>query len=422
MGGVRLRRISRLLPEHGWEPIVLTHPVDSAEGVQMPAGIRTEQVVAPDLTRLYRRLRGMGRRAGGSTRARPAEPVARPMGFTSRVNRWLMIPDKQVPWYFPALRRAREIVAREKIDAIFASQDPRTCLLVASRLSRETRIPCILEYRDLWTGSPYYHLAQATAFHRWLHEQLEKKALRQARRVSVVSRAIAEYLSQKYGLILQAPIELNYNFFDPTEYAPSAPTPAPNRPFTISYTGSIYGKRNPHAFFEGLRAFIDQTGLTPAQVRFRWAGIIAGIDGVDAALDRTRVRPYLDFLGQLPHREALRELSASDVSLVIQSPDDAIHIPGKLFEAMGARVPLLAMANRSETADLILRCRAGLVCPHTAETVAAALAEFHCRALKRQRWDFNEAEVQQFSAKVAVGKLAALFESVTQDLSAADRA
>jgi hypothetical protein len=30
MGGVRLRRIARLLPQHGWEPVALTHPDEAA--------------------------------------------------------------------------------------------------------------------------------------------------------------------------------------------------------------------------------------------------------------------------------------------------------------------------------------------------------------------------------------------------------
>jgi glycosyltransferase involved in cell wall biosynthesis len=172
----------------------------------------------------------------------------------------------------------------------------------------------------------------------------------------------------------------------------------------------MYATRTPHQFFEGMRMFIDQSRLTPAQFRFRWAGAAAGIDDLGDVLDRTGIRPYLDFLGQIPHREALRLLIQSDAALLLQAPDDTIHIPGKLFEAMGARVPVLALAHPCEVTDIIHRCRAGIVCPHTAESVAAALAEFHRASMKGAAWEFNEAEVRRFSADAAVAQLAVLLD------------
>jgi glycosyltransferase involved in cell wall biosynthesis len=181
-------------------------------------------------------------------------------------------------------------------------------------------------------------------------------------------------------------------------------------PFTISYAGAMYDKRSPHQFFEGLRAFIERSGVQLAQFRFRWAGLIAGINNLDEVLDRTRVRPYIDFLGQVPHREALRRLCESDAALLIQAPHDAIHIPGKLFEAMGARVPLLALAHPCEVTEIIDRCHAGIVCPHTAESVAAGLSELHRFHTEGTRWQFNEPEVERFSANSAVARLAALFD------------
>jgi len=172
----------------------------------------------------------------------------------------------------------------------------------------------------------------------------------------------------------------------------------------------MYVERKPHQFFAGLRRFVEQTGTTPQQFRFRWAGVVAGIDDLGEVLDQNGVRPYMDFVGQLPHREALRQMQESDVALLLQAPGDAIHIPGKLFEALGARVPLLAVANASETADIIRRCHAGIVCPHTPESVAAGLAEFYDLHRRRQRWEFHEAEVEKFSAAPAVAELAALFD------------
>jgi glycosyltransferase involved in cell wall biosynthesis len=407
MGAVRLRRIARLLPRHGWEVTVLTHPRVPDFAAETVDGLTVEEVAAPDLTRLYARARGWWRRPSPKTAAR-AVPEAKAIGFTSELNRWLMIPDKQAPWRGPALRRGRELLRSGGFDAIFASIEPRTTGLVAARLSRETGVPCVVEYRDLWTGNPYYHITQPTGLHRWIHRRLERGVLRSARRVSAVCRGIADYLERTYRPVLAAPVALNYNFFDPAEYAGLA-APDPARPFTISYTGAMYAGRAPHVFFEGARLFLDRSGLTPAQFRFAWAGGAAGIQDLGEVIRRTGMEPFLDFLGQLPHREALRRLLASDAALLIQAPDDTIHIPGKLFEALGARVPLLALANPCEVTDILERCRAGIVCPHTAESVASALEELRRLRAAGRRWTFAEEQVNAFAADAAVGRLAALF-------------
>jgi glycosyltransferase involved in cell wall biosynthesis len=407
MGGVRLRRIARLLPRYGWTPVVLTHPMNP-NSIAEP-GVRLEAASAPDLARLYASLKGASAGRKQTVNGARNEPMARDIGLTSIINRWLLIPDKQMPWYRPALRRGRELLRQEKFDLIFATLDPRTSFMVGSRLAHETGVPCVLEYRDLWTGNPYAHLTQPTALHRRLHVQLERKALRRARRVSAVCRGIADYLTQSHGALIKAPIALNYNFFDPEEYPARGAAPAGSRPFVVSYMGSMYGNRTPHQFFAGMRLFIDQSGLKPDQFQFRWAGGIVGIDGLKDVLDQTGVRPYLDFLGQLPHREALRLLQDSDAALLLQAPDDTIHIPGKLFEAMGARVPLLALSHPCEVAEIIQRCRAGIVCSHTAESVAAGLKEFYELFRKGRRWEFQENELERFSAEAAVRGLAEFF-------------
>jgi glycosyltransferase involved in cell wall biosynthesis len=412
MAGVRLRRLAKWLPRHGWEPVVLSVPRDANASWKLPAGARLEEIEAPDLAHFYQKLRRRRPALVAAATTGPKQPVAKEIGFTSWLNRWVMIPDKQLPWHRPAVRRGRELLRAEKYDAIFASIEPRTSSLVGAQLARETGVPLVTEYRDLWTGNPYYHISQPTALHRWIHVRLERKALRQAKRVSAVCRGIAQYLTKAQGDVLPGEVALNYNFFDADEYPAPGAAPA-KRPLTISYTGAMYFGRTPHQFFEGMRAFVDRAKLSPGQFRFTWAGSIAGIPDLPALLDRTGVRPYMDFLGQVPHTEALRQMMQSDAALLIQAPNDDIHIPGKLFEALGAGVPLLALANPCEVTDIIVRCRAGIVSAYSTESIVGALEQLHQRHQQGLRWEMAADEVRRFSADAAVAKLASLFEEVS---------
>lgn len=409
MPAARLRRIARLLPRHGWEPVVLTHPWDLDAVTDLPAGVRVQTAAAFDLTAAFGRIRRLFSRQK-TVAASSGEPRALPIGLTSRINRWIMLPDKQAPWYRSAVRAGRQLLNAEHFDAIFATLDPRTSLLVATRLSCDTGVPAILEYRDLWVGNPYYHIGQPAGIHRLVHRRLERKVLSRAARVSTVCRGIADYLASEYESILKGPVALNYNFFDPEEYPPIQPTGA--RPFTISYMGNLYADRRPHCFFEGLRVFIDRAALQPGSVRFRWAGAIAGVSDLAEVLDRTRIRPYIQFLDKLPHRAAITELTRSDAALILQAPNDTIHIPGKLYEAMGAGVPVLALANPCEVTEIIDRCHAGIVARYDPDSVADALTTFYRLHKAGQRWTFNDAERAKFSANAVVGSLAHLFDDV----------
>lgn len=413
MGGVRLRRIARMLPRKGWEVTVLTHPPDDLSAPVKPIeGVRVVEVAGTDYTRVYRRL--IGKKLEMAADGKKLKPKSTNIGLTTEINRWLLIPDKYRHWRRPADRRGAELLQGEKFDVIFASLEPRTSLLVATDLSKRFQVPSVIEYRDLWIGNPYYHIKQPTPVHRWIHQRLERRVLSRATRVSAVCQGVAEALGQTYRAQLKSPVALNYNFFDPEEYPPRSESRDPSRPFTVSYAGNMYLSRSPLQYFEGMRQFIETRKLTPEQFRFRWAGQTYGVNDMEAAMERAGVLPYIDFLGQIPHRQALQLMVDSDAALLVQAPDDTVHIPGKLFEALGARTPLLALAHPCEVTSIIERCRAGIVCPHTPESVAAALTEFERLARKGLRWGFNESAVEAFSADAAVGGLARLFDEAAR--------
>lgn len=406
MGSMRLQRMARHLPAQGWDPWIITHPRGEGRNFLGAEHMRLYPVGAPDLTRLATGFRSWLSPHPSLPTGSP-KPVSKEIRLTAWLNRWLMIPDKQIPWYGAGLQCGRNLLRKERFDLIFASLGPRTTFLVATRLSREGQIPCLLEYRDLWTDNPYYHVNQPTALHRWIHGRMEKACLQTAKRVSAVSRGIASRLEDTYRKTLRSRVEIHHNCFDPEEFPCPGRRPATVSPqFRVCYAGAMYANRSPENFFEGMASFIRLHRLTPRDFKFSWAGSVSGVPGLTKVLEASGVSPFLEFLGQIPHQDSLRLLQESDVALLIQAPHDPIHIPGKLFEALGARTPLLALTQPCETADIIHRCQAGIVCPHTAESVCEALTRFYSMKTEGKSWPFHEAERDWFSAKESVGRFA----------------
>lgn len=401
MGATRVRRLARFFSRSGHAvTVVSVQTPDPAPEIQS-IGCRLEAVRAPDPERLF----------GPQSRrsAEPAgvgEPRSKATGLTWFLNRWSCVPDKYVFWYGPALRAARRLAREDRPDLIFVSLEPRTDSLVAARLARETGIPMVLEYRDLWTGNPNFHLGTPTALHAWWQAVLERRALRSAAAVTCVCEGIRSRLAARFSLNL--PMAVHTNFFDPDEYPAKTARPANAERFVIAYLGALYGRREPTAFLRGLAAFAQEKG--PRTVEFRWAGPIAGVPHLQAALQESGLSGVIQYLGRLPHREALGELQRADAALVLVAPHDDVHIPGKLYEALGARVPVLLVGGGVEARGIVAETRGGLAVRHDPNEIAAALRQLAGSRKAGSPWPFQEAAVSRYSLAQVGADLEAFLE------------
>jgi len=415
MGAVRLRRLARALPAAGYPPVVLAHPPHGHSDDLLPASIQVHYANGVDLTLAYRKLSGI-LRPDGAERAGASPGGSRDIGFTTWVNRWCMIPDKHLLWARPAEREGRRAAEHHGVDLIFASLDPRTNLLAAAKIADATGLPLVIEYRDLWTGTPYFHRDYATPLHGRLHgrlhRRLERRVLGRANRVTTVCRAIAEQLSSRYASVLRHPIALNHNSYDPAEY-PRRRRRSDGR-LVICYAGATYPGRDPEVFLEGLGRFVLSQRISPQQLRFVWLGQLSGISDPRKQLRELGIEPYVQLRGTVPHSEALQTLVDSDLALVIQAPQDRVHVPGKIFEAMGARVSILAISPRCETTELIAQTKSGLSCEHDPDAVAQLLGTVWRRLREGSPWTFDEPAIESFRIDHAADRMARLFDQAVE--------
>lgn len=420
MGDIRVRRVLKNLHRQGYKPVIIAHdrPSDAPDKSDATDHYEVVRVRGLDLAQLYRRLR---RRAPPATSAAPPAraPSSMQTGFTTWVKQWFLVPDPQVLWYRSALRAAREVLRRRPVDVVFASLAPRTDLRVAARIAAEFRRPCVAEYRDLWTSNFYENLKAPTRAHAWLHRRMEREALRQVTRLTCVSTGLADYLRTQYA-DLNLPIRVDYGFFDPEEY-PVRPARPAGAPLRISYVGKFYFTRQPGIFLEGLKRFVDGDGIRPDQFRFKWLGEIIGVERLQETVEQMGLAPFIEYYGQVPHRQALQTLVESDVALIVQAPQDTIHIPGKIYEAMGARTPILYISPPFEGTEIIERTGAGLHGPHDPEAVCRLLAQFKAHYDQGGPWPYREEEVRQFDRDVFLGRLVRLFEEAMAAGNMADR-
>jgi hypothetical protein len=211
----------------------------------------------------------------------------------------------------------------------------------------------VADFRDLWVDGPYYG---EPGWRRPVDAALEHGMARSASALITVSPIWAEQLRRRHG----KPVEAILNGYAEEDFPADDPQPDPGDILTIRYTGSIYpGFRDPSPVFVAI-------GMLPEGVRNRVVVEFFGDVGDDILAlarehhidNRVTVRP------PVPYRRALELQMTADVLLLLQWTDkrDEGNLPGKIFEYLYARRPILLIGYEHGAAAGLIRERgAGLV-------------------------------------------------------------
>jgi glycosyltransferase involved in cell wall biosynthesis len=146
--------------------------------------------------------------------------------------------------------------------------------------------------------------------------------------------------------------------------------------FTILHSGMLTLGRKSRNFLEGLSIFMKRTGTGPESVHVIFAG--AWESGNRDSVYEFGLQDVVDFIGHLPHHECIRLEKKSHVLLLIKHDDERYRglIPGKLYEYIGARRPILAVVPEGEAKKIVRNLDRG-------ETVSVSDPEDISRGLEK---------------------------------------
>jgi glycosyltransferase involved in cell wall biosynthesis len=368
-GVLRPLKFTKYLGRLGWDIDVLTssparyYAHDESLLRELPASVRIERTRSLDFFHL-----GKGRKA-----AELPGPGAR------RLSRLVFLPDTKIGWYPFAVSRGVEIARKARPDVVMATAPPFTSFLAGHRLAREFRIPLVLDYRDSWLMDP--QSPPPTRVHRRIASRLEAKVVGASAAIIVVNGMIGEELTTRYPAAREK-ITTIYNGFDPEDLAAlphiSSSFRRP-RGLRLLYMGTLSRDVNrPDALFEGLSLVKRESGnvLGPLEVVFMGT---ADEESVRCAR-RCGIGELIRFVPYTPHREALAALATADAALLIVDAHEFAdrHVPGKIFEYLGAGKPVIALAPAaSEAARIVREAHAGVVLPpDDPRTIARGLLEW----------------------------------------------
>lgn len=360
---IRVAKLIKYLPAVGWEPTLLTTPLDHAWAVDASLSedlggatvIRIPRLlskaVRPTSVRAAAEASGVGDQASRTVAPRTGARS----GLRAALSR-VLFPDRDVLWAAAVIRTSG--VNPADYDAVLTTAPPFSTHLVGAWMASRKVVPWVAEYRDNWTTNPLYRRRFPQ---RVIERRLERVMIRRASAVIAMSEPAAGELREGMGLDPER-VVVAANGFDPDDLP--APVAAAEH-FEITYLGALDERRDPRTFFRALaeRSASDPQFGTDLKVRLvgnvsSWAADVAR-----SALGRERVG--LD--GLVSHREALSIGARAAVLLGIttESEAGAAGLTSKVFDYLGLRRPILMLAPASPAKVLVESLRAGQTAPPT---------------------------------------------------------
>ncbi|MDO8685044.1 MAG: glycosyltransferase [Clostridiales bacterium] len=130
---------------------------------------------------------------------------------------------------------------------------------------------------------------------------------------------------------------------------------AANRPFTITYTGAFYGRRQPDVFFSAVSSLIKQGLIPESMIKIKLIGNFK-TEKLKAQISKYGLDSVVELLSYMPHRQCLKELIDSDALALIEGkgPGGGAFYTGKIFEYMNTGRPVLGIIPKPGAAAGLL--------------------------------------------------------------------
>ncbi|SDX81535.1 glycosyltransferase [Nitrosomonas halophila] len=337
----RTLRFSQYLPDHDWEPIVLTaHP---------RAYLRTDESQLTDIAgrvRIYRAF---------------ALDTARHLALMNRYPRLLALPDRWVSWWLGAVPKGLSLIKRYKPDIIWSTYPIATAHLIALTLHRLTGVPWIADFRDPMVQPDYPPNPLTYRSYQWIEHKVIKNC---SAAVFTTPGTLQDYQA-RFPHIPASRFRLIENGYDESSFASLATavkTVRDAKQIVLLHSGIIYPSER------------DPTNLFEALSRLQRQGVI-GSDNLNLILrashhekylrsliDRYGIGTIVSLAPPIPYREALQEMLGVDGLLLLQSANCNNQIPAKLYEYLRAQRPILALTDPAgDTAAKLESMEGGIV-------------------------------------------------------------
>ena len=356
-GVQRWLKMSKYLPEFGWQPVIYT--TENAEypivdpSLEKDVAPETEVIRRPIVEpyTLYKKVLGLKKEE--TVKAGFTQEENKGQGWKARLAMWirgnLFIPDARRWWVKPSVKYLKEYLKAHPVDAIISTGPPHSMHLIAFKLNEALGIPWIADFRDPWTEIDFYDDLHLTRWADRKQHKLERKVLTKADKLVTIGWDCARGL----GRLGNRNERVIPNGFD--WEADSAQQDVPlSKEFTLTHLGVITPSRNAPQLWAALKELKEENEDFRKDLKIRLVGQVD--QSVVQSLSETGLKDNTEIISYVPHDEALPMQQSSQVLLLLinNTPNAKGILTGKLFEYLASGRPILCIGPEDGDAARVL--------------------------------------------------------------------
>lgn len=414
-GVQRWLKFVKYLRNFGWEPVVYTpenpeYPaIDNSLLKDIPQGIEIVRSPIWEPYSFYKKL--VGAKKNERINAGFLSEKKRP-GLAERFSIWLrgnfFIPDARKFWINPSIKFLVKYLKHHPVDAIVSTGPPHSMHMIALGVKERTGLPWLADFRDPWTNIDFYHELMLSSWADRKHHKQEMSVLKKADEVVVISNSMkTDFLN-----LLKRDYSVITNGYDQDDIA-GVDVRIDER-FSVAHIGTMVKTRNPLLLWEVLSEEISKDTDFANDLEIK---LVGSVDySVTESIEAAGLGNFVNKISYVPHNEVVKIQQQSQVLLLLinDTPNAKVILPGKFFEYMAARRPILCIGPRDgDAAEVILETNAGYVSEKDdKESIRKAINELYSR-FRTGKNLVDSKGITRFSRESLTGRIAERLSAIS---------
>lgn len=418
-GGISVHRclkFAKYLSQYGWEPIIYTakdaqYPyLDESNFRDIPEGITVLRQPIVEPFNLFKKLSGR----------KKEDALNNIVHVRSKKRQWIdemaiwirgnfFIPDARSLWIRPSVRFLLNYLEKNSVNAILSDGPPHTNTAIATQLKLKTGIPFLADFQDPWTQADYYPLMKLSSWADKKHKKMEQKVFHCADKITIASKQWKQDL-EKIGA---HNVDVIYWGFDEDDFKDIKVVPDAH--FTITHAGLMGYDRLPDTFFAVLFELCQQDKEFDHKLKLQFPGQVDY--AVMENLEAYGLSNKLAVKGTLGRPEVLKMLCSSQLLLLLLNKANNVsgRVPGKFFEYLRARCPILCLgSNKGDVADIIAETQSGIAIHYEDKEALKEFIYQQFNAFKANTSRTTQGNISPYAVSEQVRKLASYLEEIVK--------